>query len=159
MRIFIARGAASLIGIVLLLLGCSLPNLPVSTRPLADAVPPPANLDDELTATRQAVASSNPAGNLNLASGGLDGSYRGSGRVIRNPGGTCQLGMPVYGMKVSGDQVHFGSFSGTIQANGSVEMVSRRNWVIGRFNGPHFEGRWIAPACSYELSLDRESGT
>jgi hypothetical protein len=60
-------------------------------------------------------------------------------------------------MRVSGNQVHFGSFNGTIQPNGVVEMEWGRNWVIGRFDGPHFVGRWIAPACSYELTLNREA--
>lgn len=138
----------------LLILGC---GQQIMTPMAAEALAPPPNLLDEITTTRQSTASSAAPASFNPASGSLDGSYRGSGRIVRNPGGACETGMPVYGMRVSGDQVHFGSFSGTIAPNGVVEMEYGRNWVIGRFNGSHFTGRWIAPACSYELTLNRES--
>ena len=138
----------------LLLLGC---GQNVMTPMAAEALAPPPNLLGEATTTRQSMQSSAGYGNFNPSSGSLDGAYRGYGRVVRNPGGTCQTGMPVYWMQVSGNRVHFGSFNGTIQANGVVEMEWGRNWVIGRFEGPHFVGRWINPACSYELILNRES--
>jgi hypothetical protein len=121
----------------------------------AQALSPPPDMLNEITTTRQTVSSAAPA-RFTPASGSLDGSYRGYGRIVRNPGGACQTGMPVYGMQVSGNQVQFGSFNGAIQPNGVVEMEYGRNWVIGRFDGPHFVGRWIAPACSYELILNRE---
>jgi hypothetical protein len=132
-------------------LGC---GQQIMTPMAAEALAPPPDLLGEVTATRQSISSAQPASFK--SSGSLDGSYRGSGRLVRNPGGTCQTGMPVYGMQVSGDQVHFGSFNGTIQPNGVAEMEYGRNWVIGRFDGPRFVGRWIAPACSYELILTRE---
>lgn len=130
---------------------------PIYTPMAMEALSPPPNLTDEITATRQSVSPPTTSVAFNPQSGSLNGAYRGQGRIVRNPGGTCQLGMPVYGMQVTGDRVHFGSFNGTIQPNGVVEMVFRENWVIGRFDGPHFTGRWISPACSYELVLNRES--
>ena len=134
-------------------LGC---GQQIMTPMAAEALTPPPNLLGEISSTRQSMASSAQPAIFNPLSGSLNGSYRGYGRIVRNPGGTCQTGMPVYGMQVSGGQVHFGSFNGTIQPNGVVEMEWGRNWVIGRFDGPHFVGRWIAPACSYELTLNRE---
>src|SRR5690349_4051482 len=83
----------------------------------AQALSPPPDMLNEITTTRQSVSSAAPVG-FNPASGSLDGSYRGYGRIVRNPGGTCQTGMPVYGMQVSGNQVQFGSFNGAIQPNG-----------------------------------------
>jgi hypothetical protein len=135
-------------------LGC---GQQIMTPMAAEALAPPPDLLGEVTTTRQSMSSSAQRVSFNPSSGSLNGAYRGYGRIVRNPGGTCQTGMPVYGMQVSGDQVHFGSFNGTIQPNGVVEMEYGRNWVIGRFDGPHFVGRWIAPACSYELTLNRET--
>ena len=103
----------------LLMLGC---GQQIMTPMAAEALAPPPDLLDEITTTRQSTAASAAPASFNPASGSLDGSYRGSGRIVRNPGGTCETGMPVYGMQVSGDQVHFGSFNGTIQPNGVVEM-------------------------------------
>jgi hypothetical protein len=135
-------------------LGC---GQQIMTPMAAEALAPPPDLLGEVTTTRQSMWSSAQRVSFDPSSGSLNGAYRGYGRIVRNPGGTCQTGMPVYGMQVSGDQVHFGSFNGTIQPNGVVEMEYGRNWVIGRFDGPHFVGRWIAPACSYELTLNREA--
>jgi hypothetical protein len=157
----IRRGAAPCsvaralpIGLCLVVLGC---RQQIMTPMAADALGPPPSLLDEVNTARQSASSSAPPPRFIPASRSLDGNYRGDGRLVRNPGGTCQTGMPVYGMQVSGDRVHFGSFNGTIQPNGVVEMDYGKNWVIGRFDGPHFIGRWIAPACSYELTLNRES--
>ena len=150
----LAAGGVAALLLCLTLAGC---GQPMMTPLEAQALAPPGDLSGEVSSTRQFYGPPGTPANFNPASGSLNGSYRGTGRIVRNPGGTCPVGMPVYGMQVSGDQVHFGSFNGTIQPNGVVQMDWGKNWVIGRFDGPHFQGRWIAPACSYELSLDRES--
>ena len=91
----------------------------------------------------------------NPATTDLSGSYTGMGRVVRDPGGTCSVNEPVTNFHVSGDQVNYGEFHGTIRSNGSVEMVYGKTWVVGQFNGPHFIGRYIAPMCSYQIAMNR----
>ena len=82
----------------LAVLGC---GQQIMTPMAAEALAPPPDLIGEVTATRRSMSSGAPA-SFNPTSGSLDGAYRGYGRLVRNPGGTCQTGMPVYGMQVSG---------------------------------------------------------
>ena len=81
--------------------------------------------------------------------------YRGSGRrpQSRRHLPDRDAGIRDAGLRRSGA---FRLFQRQIQSNGVVEMDWGRNSVIGRFDGPHFVGRWIAPACSYELTLNWE---
>jgi hypothetical protein len=110
----LTRGVV-LVVLCLHVLGC---GQQIMTPMAAEALAPPPDLLGEVTTTRQSISSPAQRANFDPSSGSLDGSYRGYGRLVRNPGGTCQTGMPVYGMQVAGDRVHFGSFNGTIQSNG-----------------------------------------
>lgn len=88
---------------------------------------------------------------------GWDGAYAGKGFLERDPGGTCETEMPVYGMRVAGTRVTFGSFSGAIGPDGSIDMVYGRTRIIGNFGGNQFNGQVSQPfpGCTYRLQLSR----
>ena len=78
--------------------------------------PPGEALNTPLNSTPTTVP---PAASSSAA--GWDGAYAGKGFLERDPGGTCETEMPVYGMRVAGTRVTFGSFSGTIGPDGSID--------------------------------------
>jgi hypothetical protein len=108
--------------------------------PAADAIGPPPNLD---------------AGDP-VAGPPRSGSYAGIGRSTSDPMGGCQDTIHVTGFNVSGNQVQFGWFSGTIQPNGGLRMQSGARYVIGKFTGSHFIGQFWRQglACNYAVSLE-----
>ena len=74
------------------------------------------------------------------------------------PAQVCSPQIPMRGFTVSGNQVQFGEFSGTIANNGSVEMVFRQMWIRGGFVPDAFIGELLtAPggACTYRITLSR----
>jgi hypothetical protein len=85
-----------------------------------------------------------------------NGPYAGVGRVLTNPGGNCGDPIRVFNFAVDGNRVSFGSFRGTIQPDGSLQMQAGPRYVYGQFTGAHFEGHFWQPqpACTYALSLD-----
>jgi hypothetical protein len=89
-----------------------------------------------------------PGGDANagIGPGGADlsGNYGGTATNDGNPGGACKVVEPVSNFRVNGNRATFGQYRGTIQPDGSVEMVFGRSWIVGRFSGPHFEGRTVA---------------
>jgi hypothetical protein len=84
------------------------------------------------------------------------GAYEGIGQNLTNPGGRCATRMRVTNFNVSGSQVSFGAFRGTVQRDGGLRMQAGHFYIIGEFRGGHFQGRlWQPqPACTYALSLD-----
>jgi hypothetical protein len=83
------------------------------------------------------------------------GIYEGTGRNLTNPGGRCAASMNVRNFNVSGNQVSFGVFRGTVQPDGGLRMQVGHFFIIGEFRGGHFQGRlWQPqPSCTYTLSL------
>lgn len=130
------------------ILAC-LPLLLAACAPNVGA--PQISFETELGSAQQSM--SGPGSNPRTTN--LSGLYTGMGRVSRNPGGTCPVNEPVSNFRVQGDRVVYGQFSGQIAENGSIQMEQGRVWVVGQFNGPHFEGRYIMPACTYMISMDR----
>jgi hypothetical protein len=63
--------------------------------------------------------------------------------------------MNVRNFNVSGSQVSFGVFRGTVQQDGGLRMQVGHFYIIGEFRGGHFQGRlWQPqPSCTYALSL------
>jgi hypothetical protein len=63
--------------------------------------------------------------------------------------------MNVRNFNVSGNQVSFGVFRGTVQPDGGLRMQVGHFFIIGEFRGRHFQGRlWQPqPSCTYALSL------
>ena len=95
----------------LLMLGC---GQQLMTPMAAEALAPPPNLLDEITNDAAIDGGIRRARQLQS---GIGQPRRLLSRVRSNcpqSRRTCETGMPVYGMQVSGDQVHFGSFNGTI---------------------------------------------
>lgn len=90
----------------------------------------------------------------------LQGTYAGVA-IINDPalpGPVCAPELRIVGFTVAGNQASFGEFSGTIRDDGSLEMVSRRSWIIGRFVPGGFVGQVIVPPtdlCVYRVSLSR----
>jgi hypothetical protein len=84
------------------------------------------------------------------------GVYAGSGTWLTDPGGNCRNTITIRNWIVSGANVTFGGFQGTIQPDGSLIMQRRSVYIIGRFEGSHFNGRIWAPQplCTYAISVD-----
>ncbi len=57
---------------------------------------------------------------------------------------------------VTGDQVRFHGFRGTIQPGGHLEMQAGGNFISGNFDGGRFVGSFWRPhpACTYDLLLN-----
>jgi hypothetical protein len=71
----------------------------------------------------------------------FDGAYSGSGRILVNGDFSCRPSFPVSRLTIAGGIARFGSFAGTVGADGTLRMVSRGVWITGRFQGGHFAGR------------------
>jgi len=85
-----------------------------------------------------------------------DGQYAGTGTATHDPLGECKSPIQIQNWFVSGSNVNFGAFQGTIGPDGSLAMQTRQTYISGRFNGSHFEGRvWqgIGAGCQYLISL------
>jgi hypothetical protein len=125
---------------------------PIGPIPLTPPVPTGIGGSDSLA---------NPPGNaLPIPTGrqGRDGTYAGYADVLTTAGGLCINDKPVSNFKVSGNQVRFGEWRGTIGPNGDLQMIFGNAWIAGRFQGPTFRGQLNSgdPAgCSFALELDR----
>jgi hypothetical protein len=90
-----------------------------------------------------------------------DGSYVGTAVPLDTGGGLCITTHQVSGFHVQGNSVRFGGFRGTIDANNGLQMVSRRDWIVGQFDGDTFRGqmdvtgRLDAPGCTFMMTLQR----
>jgi hypothetical protein len=86
----------------------------------------------------------------------ISGQYRGEGVALNDPGGFCSSRMQVTNWIVTGNQVSFGSFNGTIQRDGALVMQVGPSYLQGRFTGSHFVGRFSAPqpSCAYQITVD-----
>jgi len=85
------------------------------------------------------------------------GQYAGTGTVISNPGGRCASTITITRWFVSGRNVRFGAFRGTIQPDGSLAMQAGMFHISGRFVGSRFEGRhWrgLAEGCQYLIAVE-----
>ena len=75
------------------------------------------------------------------------------------PGPVCQARIPITGFQVTGNQVNFGVFFGTIRDDGSLEMFNRQVSILGHFEGMgQFVGELIVPpteVCRYRMVLSR----
>ena len=90
-----------------------------------------------------------------------DGTYTGTATVLTTGGGLCRDTLTVSGFTVSGSRARFGGFRGTIAADGGLQMVYGRDWIVGQFDGASFHGqldvlgRFDSPGCNYMLNLQR----
>ncbi len=105
-----------------------------------------------------------------------DGAYAGIAHVLDDPGGACSSltgetssvppsnffsfqgpdgGIRVSNFVVRGDSVSLGRFSGTIRPDGGLTMQAGSYYVLGRFIGPEFVGRFWQPrpGCTYTMVL------
>ena len=83
------------------------------------------------------------------------GAYRGEMVSINDPGGRCTPRVPLFNWTVRGTRVRFGTFRGTIEPNGVLNMQGRGSYISGQFYGPHFVGEFWSPgpSCDYRLTL------
>jgi hypothetical protein len=121
-------------------------NAPAPVMPSGLAAPPPGL---ELTSPPPAQGVSR------------DGRYTGTATVLMTGGGLCTETRTVSGFVVRGNKARFGGFRGTIAADGGVQMVYGRDWLVGQFEGATFHGqldilgRFGSPGCTYMLNLER----
>lgn len=76
------------------------------------------------------------------------------------PGPVCAAQIPISGFTVTGNRVQYLEFGGTIRNDGSLEMVMRQVWIMGRFQPNGFFGQLLVPptdVCVYRLALSRGS--
>jgi len=106
------------------------------------------------------------------------GAYAGSGQVLDDPGGACgefvsetrhgdlppanvftpggaSGAVRVDNFVVNGDSVSMGPFQGGIRPDGSVMLQSGQAYLLGRFVGSDFVGRYWRPqpGCTYSMVL------
>jgi hypothetical protein len=84
------------------------------------------------------------------------GEYAGSGTATNDPLGECKSPIRIQYWFVSGSNVRFGAFQGTIQPDGSLAMQARQTYINGRFLGSRFDGRvWqgVGVGCQYLISV------
>jgi hypothetical protein len=90
-----------------------------------------------------------------------NGGYTGTATVLVTGGGLCRETLTVSGFVVRGTRARFGGFRGTIAADGGLQMVYGRDWIVGQFEGATFHGqldtlgRFGSPGCTYMLNLER----
>ena len=121
------------------------PSAPMQSAPLTE---PPLNLDGISAPLQLPSAPGGPPRN---------GRYAGLGNVTQDYGGLCENPIKITEWFVSGSEVSFGAFRGTIQSDGSLAMEARSTYISGRFNGSHFQGRvWrgLGEGCQYAISVD-----
>jgi hypothetical protein len=93
------------------------------------------------------------------------GTYEGVAMPLDTGGGICIKNRKVTGFKVNGRSVRFGSFRGSIDGNGGVQMFAGQHWIVGQFEGAYFAGQLDMTArgmsgggargCSYTMNLAR----
>lgn len=121
-------------------------NSPAPVMPGGLAAPPP-GLEPSPPISAQGVS--------------RDGGYTGTAAVLDTAGGLCTDTLKVSGFAVRGTSARFGGFRGTIAADGGLQMVYGRDWIVGQFEGATFHGqlstmgRFGAPGCTYMLNLER----
>jgi hypothetical protein len=91
------------------------------------------------------------------------GTYAG-GATINDPAlpsNVCQSQIKFDGFTVSGTEVRFGEFRGTIHEDGSIQMNVGATWINGRFVPPaNFVGQLLLPPvdiCVYRVALGLQS--
>lgn len=133
------QGQSSRIPLVWALLGVAACGCSPSYSPLAQ---PPIG-----------AASVGPGGSSNSPASGM---YRGEAVALNDPGGYCSTRMAVTNWTVSGNEVSFGAFRGTIQPDGALAMQAGPRYVQGRYTGSHFVGRYTTPqpSCEYQITVD-----
>jgi hypothetical protein len=107
---------------------------------------PPANLEG---------GAATPAG-----PSGWDGTYAGEATWTSGPQWACPERIKIVDFRVSGARVAFGGFSGSIQPNGSIQMVYGTTWIAGQFSpGGQFNGSMSQEggACTWGISLTRNA--
>ena len=85
-----------------------------------------------------------------------NGQYAGTGTATNDPLGECKSPIQIQNWFVSGSNVSFGAYQGTIQPDGSLAMQTGSTYISGRFVGSNFEGRvWrgVGAGCQYLISL------
>jgi hypothetical protein len=87
----------------------------------------------------------------------LSGNFTGVGRLNRSHGSGCRLEIQIRNFVVTGDQVRFLSFRGTIQPDGSLQMQAGESFMSGTFDGGRFTGSYWRPhpSCIYDFVLNR----
>ena len=156
----------SLVALCMLLSGCSGNNGWQPPTVILDTAAGPATL---LSSTP-----SMPGGSVGLPPGlkntapsnptqplSRDGTYVGTAVPLDTGGGLCIVTQQVSGFHVQGNSVRFGGFRGTIDTNNGLQMVSRRDWIVGQFEGDTFHGQMDAtgrlntPGCTYMMTFQR----
>lgn len=92
-----------------------------------------------------------------------DGTYSGVAVPLRSSGGQCRQTLDVTNFRVTGNNVRYGQFRGTIAPDNGVQMVAGHQWIIGQFEGENFVGQYDNPGsgrfgaigCAYLLNLQR----
>ncbi len=83
------------------------------------------------------------------------GRFSGTGRLTSSAGSGCRNEITISPMIVSGNQVRYQGFRGTIEGGTFVRMQSGGAFIYGIFDGDRFTGHlWRPhPQCTYDLAL------
>lgn len=87
-----------------------------------------------------------------------NGTYAGAADILNTAGGSCINNRRVTNFRLHGNEVRFGEFHGTVNADGGLQMVFGNIWITGRFRGGTFRGQLAENGgigCTYLLALER----
>ena len=86
------------------------------------------------------------------------GTFSGAAQLSSSPSSGCRRQLAVRNFVVTGNNVRFQAFRGTIQPDGYLEMQASNRFLYGTFNGGRFIGSlWQPhPSCTYSIVLNHE---
>jgi hypothetical protein len=86
------------------------------------------------------------------------GTFSGVAQLSSSPSSGCRRELAVRNFVVTGNNVRFQAFRGTIQPDGYLEMQAGNRFLYGTFNGGRFIGSlWQPhPNCTYSIALNHE---
>jgi hypothetical protein len=84
------------------------------------------------------------------------GTFQGIGQLNRDLASGCRAQIPIRNFVVTGNQVRYLGFRGTIQRDSFLQMQAGSGFIYGYFDGDRFVGHYWRPhpACTYDLTLD-----
>jgi hypothetical protein len=84
------------------------------------------------------------------------GFFQGVGQLDGSAGSGCRRQVPIQNFVVTGNQVRFQGFRGTIGPDNYLEMQSGSSFLFGYFDGGRFTGNYWRShsSCNYDLVLD-----
>jgi hypothetical protein len=140
----VTRGAVIALGIVIS--GCTVTSNGMT--PTSVTIRTPGTLPSIPTASPRGTRPVPPPG----------GTFSGVAQLSRPSNSGCRRQFAVRNFVVTGNNVRFQAFRGTVQSDGYLEMQASNKFLYGTFDGTRFIGSlWQPhPNCTYSITLNHE---